>query len=183
MITYSALRKFTDCRKAFKYRHIDQIVPKKKSEVLIFGAIIHDCLEEWHTNRDKKAVKCLIGNLCSKHGNDNPNMKLEALAMMCGYIKEYPSEKFKVIALEKDFDGPIVNPETGSESNKLLIGGKIDGIVEDNSKYYILEHKTASVITRGYMERLPIDFQILLYSMYATTYIPTSLFRVLFITF
>lgn len=165
LITYSALNKFTSCRASFKYRYIQGITPKKKDENLVFGSLIHDCLEDWMTRRDRKSIKDLITKLCRNH--ENPLTQLKALAMMKGYIKKYPSEKFKVINLEKSFHGAIVDPETKAESEHLSIGGKIDGIVKTNDKYYIIEHKTASFVNDAYIKRLPIDFQILLYSIYA----------------
>jgi hypothetical protein len=89
-----------------------------------------------------------------------------ARAMMASYADRYPREEFTVVALEKTFEGPIINPETGAASRSFLLAGKVDGIVRIGSDHYILEHKTAATIDADYLERLWTDFQIAIYSHY-----------------
>jgi hypothetical protein len=83
---------------------------------------------------------------------------------MTGDTDRYPQEEFTVIALEKTFAAPIVNPETGAASRSFLLAGKVDGIVRIGADHYILEHKTAASIDADYLERLWTDFQIAIYS-------------------
>ncbi len=87
-------------------------------------------------------------------------------AMITGYISRYPSEDFKVVAVEKQFQAPIINPDTGAASRSFFMRGKVDGIVVRGGEYFLLEHKTASVIDRAYIEKLPLDFQVTLYAHY-----------------
>jgi len=89
-----------------------------------------------------------------------------ATAMMTGYANRYPGEDFEVVALEKTFEGNIINPATGASSRSFTLAGKVDGIVRQDGKYFLLEHKTASQIDSGYLERLWTDFQIHLYAWY-----------------
>jgi len=70
------------------------------------------------------------------------------------------------VALEKVFDGRIINPATGMSSRSFTMSGKVDGIVRMGDEYYLLEHKTASLIDSSYLERLWTDFQITLYAWY-----------------
>ena len=89
-----------------------------------------------------------------------------ARAMMTGYAARYPREEFAVVALEKTFEGPIINPATGAASRSFVLAGKVDGIVRIGADHYILEHKTAATIDADYLERLWTDFQIAIYSHY-----------------
>jgi len=89
-----------------------------------------------------------------------------ATAMMNGYAAKYPAEEFEVIALEKAFEGPIVNPATGAASRSFKLAGKVDGIVRIGGEYFILEHKTASQVDADYLEKLWTDFQITIYAHY-----------------
>ena len=89
-----------------------------------------------------------------------------ATAMMRGYAARYSSEEFEVVALEKTFEGPIVNPATGATSRTFVLAGKVDGIVRIDGRNFLLEHKTAASIDASYLERLWTDFQIALYSHY-----------------
>jgi hypothetical protein len=70
------------------------------------------------------------------------------------------------VELEKFFQGPIVNPETGAASRSFVLSGKLDGIVKIGNEYFVLEHKTASLLDSDYLERLWTDFQITLYAYY-----------------
>jgi hypothetical protein len=161
-------RMFRDCRKACDWRYFQELVPLEKERSLAFGSAIHQCLEMWHKFRKLDEVlnhiDCAYINRIS-----NEREKFDwhlAMAMMTAYAQRYPDEKFEVIALEQKFSGPIINPETGAESRTFILAGKVDGIVKMDSSYYLLEHKTASQIDAGYLDRLWTDFQIILYSWY-----------------
>jgi hypothetical protein len=86
--------------------------------------------------------------------------------MMIAYASRYAREDFNIIALEKTFEGPIINPKTGAASRSFVLAGKVDGIVRVGDSYYILEHKSAAQIDADYLERLWTDFQIAIYSFY-----------------
>jgi hypothetical protein len=87
--------------------------------------------------------------------------------MMRGYATRYFEEPFEIVALEKEFEGKIVNPATGAISRSFTLAGKIDGIVRIGNEHFLIEHKTAAAVDRGYLERLWTDFQITIYGYYA----------------
>lgn len=166
--TYSMWRLFRDCRMAFKWRYIDQLIPLQKDKNLSFGSTIHECLRLWH---DKKNIQLVNAYIDKVYFNRTQDEKAKAdwhlaRAMMNAYVKKYPKEEFDVIALEKKFEGQIINPETGAPSRSFLLAGKVDGLVTIDGKYYLLEHKTASILDASYLEKLWCDFQIILYSWY-----------------
>jgi hypothetical protein len=144
------------------------LTPREKDPSLSFGSLIHDALQTWHGTRDLTAVLELIDRACATRTSDE-GVRRDwhlARAMMTGYAARYPTEDFTVVALEKTFEGPIVNPATGATSRSFVLAGKVDGIVQIGDDHYILEHKTAATIDADYLERLWTDFQIAIYSHY-----------------
>ena len=166
--TYSMWSLFRNCRKACEYRYEIGLTPIEKDPNLSFGSLIHDCLQTWHGTRDFAATLAIIDHACANRVSDD-NVRKDwhlARAMMTGYAARYPQEEFSVVALEKTFEGPIINPATGAASRSFLLAGKVDGIVRIGDGHYILEHKSAAVIDADYLERLWTDFQIAIYSHY-----------------
>lgn len=92
---------------------------------------------------------------CTGQRRRGPACRLEMLesiwnlatVMMQSYAQAYPAEDFQIVALEKGFQGPLINPATGAESRSFLLAGKVDGIVQLNGQHYLLEHKTAGTRT------------------------------------
>jgi len=166
--TYSMWSLFRNCRKAVEWRHIEHLVPLEHDHNLHFGSLIHQCLELWHGDRDLAKVLDLIDRLCPNRAQDEDQKRdwHNATAMMKGYAARYPAEEFEIVALEKTFDGQIVNPATGAASRSFVLAGKIDGILRIGSDYFVLEHKTASTLDADYLERLWTDFQITIYAYY-----------------
>jgi len=89
---------------------------------------------------------------------------------MEGYVTQYEKEDFEIIDTELEFSVPIINPSTNRPSRTFDLMGKVDGLVRLNNSFYIMEHKTAALITGDYIEKLPMDFQINLYAMALSRY-------------
>jgi PD-(D/E)XK nuclease superfamily len=166
--TYSMWSLFRNCRKAVDWRYLQQLVPLQRDHNLHFGSLIHECLLAWHQRRDLTEVLALIGQKCPNRISDEGQRRdcHLATAMMTAYAARYAAEDFEVIALEKAFEAPIINPATGAASRSFTLAGKVDGIVRIAGDYFVLEHKTASQIDGDYLERLWTDFQITLYAHY-----------------
>lgn len=166
--TYSMWSLFRNCRKAVEWRYLEQLVPLERNRNLHFGSVIHECLQAWHQRRDLGEVHAVINRACANRLQDE-NQRRDwhlATAMMRGYAARYVSEEFEVIALEKNFEGPIVNPATGAASRSFVLAGKVDGIVRIGGENFILESKTASQVDGDYLEKLWTDFQITIYAYY-----------------
>ena len=168
IITHSSLQCFQACRRKYKLRYMDCIVPKIKSQALGFGSAMHTALEEYfkYVDASQKFVesdgKCDFTFDCDKVLSDKvESAKLAGL--IAGYVRKWYSEdfdKYNVIAIEKEF-------KCDMPKSCAYIAGKIDGVVQDNctGKYYILEHKTASIVDEAYVSQKDIDSQTLLYAV------------------
>jgi len=170
LTTYSFWNAFRNCRKACEWRYLRELVPIGRDQALSFGTLIHTCLEMWYGGSGLEAVLDFLDRSLPNRSQDE-SQKSDwhlATAMMKGYAARYPAEDFDIVALEKTFEGKIINPATGTCSRSLSIAGKVDGIVRMRAtrEYYILEHKTASQVDADYLERLWTDVQITLYSHY-----------------
>jgi hypothetical protein len=170
LTTYSFWNAFRNCRKACEWRYLRELVPISRDQALSFGTLIHTCLEMWHGGSGLDAVLDFIDRSLPNRAQDE-SQKSDwhlATAMMNGYAARYPTEDFEIVALEKTFEGKIINPATGACSRSLNIAGKVDGIVRMRAtrECYILEHKTASQVDADYLERLWTDLQITLYAHY-----------------
>lgn len=166
--TYSMWSLFRNCRKAAHWRYVLELAPLSKDRNLSFGSLVHACLEIWHVTGDLAAALEPVDRACANRAQDEEQRRVWHLAsaMMRGYVARYPAEEFEVVAIEKTFEGDIINPATGAASRSFTLAGKVDGIVRIGSEHFLLEHKTASTIDAGYLERLWTDFQITLYAYY-----------------
>ena len=166
--TFSMWEMYRSCRKKCNLRYVKNLVPLRKEAPLEFGSLIHECLRLWHANRD---INKTVAHIDSSFAGRTPSQEMHyrrqlATAMRRGYARRYPCEQFEVIALEHQFQGEIVNPATGANSRSFTLAGKIDGLAFMEGGYWLLEHKTASILDGNYLERLWTDFQITLYSHY-----------------
>ncbi|MCZ7586493.1 MAG: PD-(D/E)XK nuclease family protein [Deltaproteobacteria bacterium] len=166
--TYSMWSLFRNCRMACKLRYLDFLVALESDPNLRFGSAVHQFLECWHKHRDLTQVFDLIDRSYPNRAADDDQLRdwHLATAIMKGYAALYPVEEFSVVELEKKFEGEIVNPATGATSRSFTLAGKVDGIVRIGDEHFLLEHKTASILDSGYIERLWTDFQIILYCWY-----------------
>ncbi len=166
--TYSMWSSFRNCRMACKLRYLDCLVPLASDPNLRFGSAVHQFLECWHRTRDLAQVLDLVDRSYPNRAGDDDQLRdwHLATAIMKGYPARYPVEEFEVVELEKTFEGEIVNPATGATSRSFTLAGRVDGIVRIGGEHFLLEHKTASTVDSGYIERLWTDFQIILYCWY-----------------
>jgi hypothetical protein len=135
--TYSMWSLFRNCRKAVEWRYLQQLVPIQRDRNLHFGSLLHECLQTWHQRRDLGEVLALIDRLCPNRVQDENQLRdwHLAAAMMKAYAARYATEEFEIVALEKTFEGPIVNPATGAPSRSFQLAGKVDGIVRIGGNY------------------------------------------------
>lgn len=167
-ITYSSLAAFKSCRKYFQERYVNCLVPNYESEALSFGTIIHESLETWLKTRDKKLTLEALNHDYNAYEPEDQIRKMKIVAMINGYADMYNNEPFDTVGTEVTFKGDIINPRTLKKSRSFILSGKVDAIVKmkDSGEYFIMEHKTATSISSGYLEKLWMDDQTILYSIY-----------------
>lgn len=172
VLTYSALNCYRNCPRKYKLRYIDLLRRPQSPEALMFGDVIHVCLQLWYTlPADGHRLLVFLDLIDTRFPNrvGDPGQKAAwqlARAIMGGYAARYAEEEFEPLHVEKKFDCEIRNPDTGRASQTFTIAGKVDGIVRAGGELYLLEHKTASSLSGDYLDKLWCDTQIALYTFY-----------------
>ena len=170
---------YLDCQRLHFWRHILGMVPQRdETTALLFGHLIHECLAMWHTRGElpnelacTKIRELIDGNYPNRSGDlFQKQLHHYATAMMAVYCSRYSDDPWEeVLAVEKFFCGPIVNPKTGHNSRKIAYAGMADGLVRRaDGSIWLLEHKTvgATAFNGSYLERLWEDPQIISYCYY-----------------
>ena len=171
-LTYSSTSSFKNCRKKYQFSYIDKITPKQSPLYFTVGGAVHLGLELHYSGNDY--TTCIDAITSYMYEREPSSDDIDGMAkfekalllvqkMFSRYIEHYSHEPFEIVEVEKEFTVPIINPETGHASRNFQLMGKVDGIIKENGKYWILEHKTASTIDNNYIKALTMDTQSLCY--------------------
>lgn len=124
LITQSSLRTYRSCPRKYYYRYELQMRPlKAEAEPLRQGKSVHAALEAWSKSGGdlELALTCL--------DREDPYRHAKEAAMVTGYHARW-GKPTGFIAVEKEWQMELVNPETGAASKTFRLGGKMDGVVE-----------------------------------------------------
>lgn len=170
LLTNSRASAFRTCARLHSYKYEQSIYPAEEPEALAFGSLIHRALEAWWTSEPLGMTPLVSALRVLNEGEADPFDRAKGQAMMHGYHERWAAalEGYEVIAIEAEFNMPLVNPATGRPSPVWRIGGKLDGLIRERATgdVLVLEHKTASGdISPGseYVRRLKMDSQVSLY--------------------
>lgn len=173
ILTYTSLETFKQCRQKYFHRYMSGIVPIIKSDALLFGSAMHEALQALFetiesdqqgsgAHEDKHSLSVRLQAMIN--AMNMPAIERAKLkGLIIGYInKWYESDcnDYEVIDVEHEFFNKI--------DSKACITGKVDGILKRKSdeKYFILEHKTASIVDEDYIAQKQIDTQTMMYAAF-----------------
>jgi len=153
-LTHSAIAMFRQCPRRYQSRYVNKIVPMDwaDSAPLRFGTAFHEWLEAWYRGTPPTAVELTDGDSARMAG------------ACAGYAAQYPSEVWRTVYVEQQFEQDVINPGTGAKSPLFSLKGKVDLVVELEGEPWIVEHKTSTATTGGDLERVAIDAQVLTYA-------------------
>ena len=166
----SKLNLFAECHRKYYWRFIRNVDPKKISIPFFVGGMYHTGLEAFYKGEDTdkiiKSIDTDIDDFLSTRFIQPEELgQLEIqraiiIGMLKGYFKVYAKDikKWKIIATELFVEMPI-------EGFDFPLIGTIDLVYQYKKKIWIGEHKTASQITKDYIDRLPFDLQVMLYPL------------------
>ncbi len=182
ILTNSAITAFKACPRKYYWRYIREVEAVERPEALLLGTALHGYLEAHYRQLPY-----------------TPPIDLtpKSQAILKGVREYYPIlymddlDLFEPIAVEKIISGEIRNPVSGRPAREYVYGGKVDGLVMlkkdaegfKENDLLLLEHKSASKVDEAYFERLQLDSQLLLYSLYLSrelgAHIAGTLFNVI----
>ncbi len=154
IITATATKTFRACNRRYRYTYVDGLRPLIEPAPFRFGTLWHDGQESWWTGREWQAPADADAFDLAK-----------ARALLAGYSARWSLDGIEVVAIEKPFCAPLIDGD-GKQVRGWAIAGKVDGIIKQDGRLLLLEHKTTSVdVSPGsdYWQRLAIDTQISLY--------------------
>ncbi len=124
LITSSSARCYRSCPRKYYFSYELGVRAREKAEPLRFGSLVHTGLETWLATG-----KNIEQALQSMRGDSYNYESAKAEAMLRGYHARWVDEPIEVLAVETEFQTPLVNPQTGACSKTFSRGGKIDAVV------------------------------------------------------
>lgn len=123
LVSTSSFKSFRSCQRKYFYAYERRRRSIAESDALRFGTLMHKGLEVWWKTVDLDAA------LAAMAGEADPFERAKAEELMRAYHVRWSGEQLEVLAVEAEFVAPLVNPETGRESQTWQRGGKIDALV------------------------------------------------------
>lgn len=134
VISATALREVRRCPRLYQYKYELGYETTERSGALHFGTLFHLALEAWwKTNGSLEAALLALSIREDDRGKPievDAYDAEKAKALMLGYHARWSETKMNVLAVEAEFAGPLVNPDTDGVSRTFERGGKIDAIAE-----------------------------------------------------
>lgn len=171
LVTHSRLQSFKVCRRQHWYAYEHRVRRTIDGRALRMGSAFHAGLE-WLARADLDQACAAVWDeyRSSPNSFDQREWEIECetvVRSLCCYAWYWADSKLEHIEVERQFELPLLNPETGRPTPNFNLAGKIDGIVRlEDGRLAVLEHKLLSEeldSDAGLWRRLRIDQQITLY--------------------
>jgi hypothetical protein len=164
LLTASRLKDARACQKLQFYKYVLGYRPLGDVGPLRFGSMFHKALEAWWDALDFDKLNAALLTIPA---DADPYEAAMARALLVGYHERWRGQELEVLAIEGEFNIPLVNPATGASSQTWRLAGKFDAIAREiGGRVLLVEHKTTSSdITRGsdYWKILRLDGQVSIY--------------------
>lgn len=167
--TSSSLKLFRRCKRKFFWKYIFGLRPKTPAWALTLGSAFHESLGHWYGSRRsdmepiatkylKKYLDPIISSpdIVSQEDYDKIIATYHTfVGMLIGYARVYHQDRQLW-----HIDRSNVELQFHVDMGEFDFRGKIDLVAHcDEFGWFIVEHKTASKLGSGYIERLPLDTQ------------------------
>jgi hypothetical protein len=181
ILTHSRLDAFQRCR---RYHHNAyglgvRLIP---SDDLYLGTVVHEAVAAIHAGRS--AVDSLIDLLSAYAAQIEAAQteertatlaieQVKAFRLIEGWSRRWSDSPIEIVATERHFEIPLLNPDTGAKSQTYTFAGKIDAIARlEDGRLAVYELKTMSddlTIGSDYWKTKQLDPQIARYLIAART--------------
>ena len=170
LLTHSRRRTWNACHYKHHVKYELGIAPVKKSEALAFGTFCHDAIEAYWRARmagDADAFAAILDTAEAKRANIDAFAFVKALALLGQYAMSWDGVACTALAVEAEFQAPLVDPSTGAPATGWLLGGKVDLIVRLDADAFglpagavvLVEHKTTGATLDTFRESLTVAGQ------------------------
>lgn len=168
LLTNSRSTSFKLCRRRHCYEYEIGLRPIVDAKALRMGTAFHMGLDWLKISADIEASVSRVRRFYEENGSDGVGYECVTVeSLVRGYDWRWTEQLLEVVASEKTFTLPLINPATGAPSKLFSLAGKIDGVVKlEDGRLAVLEHKLLGedISSGGEMwRRLQMDQQISLY--------------------
>ncbi|MBK8915022.1 MAG: PD-(D/E)XK nuclease family protein [Phycisphaerales bacterium] len=176
LLTSTRLATLRRCAKQHYLRYELGLSRVRTSDALRLGAAFHRGLERY--NRGADPADAIVDAVAEYEfvpdwaDSFEWDVEREIIQqLLAGHFWRYEKDDVEIIAVERTFELPLVNPQSGRPSRAFVIAGKIDAIVRlADGRLAVLEYKTAGediAPDSDYWPRLRCDPQISQYVLAA----------------
>lgn len=160
-ISYSKLSQFRRCLQAYDWKYLQKFYPPSGIGQ-VRGTCGHAAMQVWHVNYDPQEAIQAAWDTWNANGymEATPDWQMleDALNRYFPYSKEH--DTFKMIASEQEFN---IDYQL-ADGTTVTFNGFIDGIIQDGSQQWLMEHKFLKQVDNGNKD---LDHQSSLYLLAA----------------
>lgn len=168
LLTTSRKKCYRACPRLHHYEYELGYRPAIDAEELRFGTLTHAGLEAFYlalkANLPAAGDSLEAALAAIREKPSDPFDLAKAEVMLTGYWLRWNAEPLEVLAVEQQFEAPLINPATHAASRTWRLAGKIDVIVRcADGLVRLMEHKTSGEDispASEYWKRLRMDGQI-----------------------
>jgi ATP-dependent helicase/DNAse subunit B len=145
----SKIKSFNKCPKQYEYKYIQKLTPKRRERPLFFGSWVHKAIESYYSTLDRNwrqgfAEYKLKWDALFEEEREALSAKGDPVSqiprIMRGYDFYYKNDGWTPVIIEQEF---IVETPMPGVYFKFVVDL---GIVDDEDKLWVVDHKTASSI-------------------------------------
>jgi hypothetical protein len=130
VITQSSIRTFRACQRRYQHRYIHRARPLVKIGALRTGSSVHRGVEELRKGAD-------LEQACAKLDREDPYDYERERAMIVGYVARWGDPARGIIAVEKQYEIDLINPNTGATSRTFRLAGKMDALFDGDERDFL----------------------------------------------
>jgi len=172
ILTQTAIRTFRKCPRLYNYNYIQLYKPQIVTGPLQFGTVWHQIREVWWKAPSKMRMSLALTELSNI--SKDPDLELDEfilaklMVMLRGYHERWADyiDSLMIVGVEVQFEIPLINPRTIRGSRIYTIQGKLDAVIREKDRLWMVEEKTAGEDLKPespYWRRLEIDPQCSIY--------------------
>jgi hypothetical protein len=125
VLSASAMNTWRACPRKYYYAYeLRRRRVGEESKPLWFGKVIHAAVERYHRQGLEAALMA-----CADA--KDPHEAAHARALIRGYDARWFNAPLRIVATERPFTRPLINPDTGGVSKTFQLGGIIDAVVDE----------------------------------------------------
>lgn len=171
VLTNSRAKAFRRCPRFHFHSYVLGYAPIECAAPLTFGDCTHKGLEAWwravQRSDDALAAVLEAPRVALSRADLGVYDRIRAEELLVGYHARWLDEPLEVLAVEVEFDAPLIDPITGAEHPRWRLRGKLDAVAnKPGVGHLIVEHKTSSEDFgpgAPYWQRLLLDSQVSTY--------------------